>query len=287
MEVGETRIGAARTRPPFVGREDERELIRRAFDRTVREPATQLITVVGEPGVGKTRLLGEFREDLEGRGDAFTWRQGRCLPYGQGVVFWALGEIVKAQAGILESDPPEEAGAKLAAEVALLPIEASEREWVLSRLRPLVGAAGDSSPGSERTEAFTAWRRFLEAVAARSPLVLVFEDMHWADDAMLEFVDHLLEWSMGVPLLVLCAARPELFERRPGWGGGKRLSTTLALTPLTEEETARLLSALLSQAVLPAETQAVLIERSGGNPLYAEQFVSMLTDQGILSRHGN
>jgi class 3 adenylate cyclase/tetratricopeptide (TPR) repeat protein len=275
------------TRAPFVGRVDELGLLNQTYARTVHEPSIQLVTVTGEPGIGKTRLLAVFRDFLNEQPEPASWQQGRCLPYGEGITFWALGEIVKAQAGILETDSPEQASEKLSAAVAAVVEDASEREWFKARLAPLVGAQLVEPPGTaERAESFTAWRRFLEGLAAQRPLVLAFEDLHWADDALLEFVEHLVDLSTGVPLLLVCTARPELYERHAGWGGGKRNSTTLSLSPLTGDETARLISALLSQAVLPAETQAVLLERSGGNPLYAEEFVRMLTDRGILTRRG-
>jgi tetratricopeptide (TPR) repeat protein len=146
-------------------------------------------------------------------------------------------------------------------------------------LRPLVGAGVDGA-GASREESFTAWRRFLEAMAARRPTVLVIEDLHWADDALLEFLEHLLDWSTPVPLFVLCTARPELFERQPSWGGGKRNATTISLSPLSAEEVARLVQVLLDRTLLPAETQAALLERAGGNPLYAEQFARMLNERG-------
>jgi len=197
------------------------------------------------------------------------------------------GRDRQGAAGILESDSPDQAAEKLAASVAAAVQEASERDWFTARLAPLVGAVGADGGGSaERAESFTAWRRFLEALASSRPLVLVLEDLHWADPPLLEFVEHALDWAAGVPLLVVCTARPELYERNAAWGGGNRNSTTVALSPLTAEETARLLSALLVQAVLPAETQAALLERAGGNPLYAEEFVRMLRDRGILAAGG-
>jgi class 3 adenylate cyclase/tetratricopeptide (TPR) repeat protein len=272
---------------PLVGREDELALLWQTYRRAVREVGVQLVTVTGEPGIGKTRLLAELRAVVEADLDPVFWRQGRCLPYGEGITFWALGEILKAQTGILESDSPEEAGAKLAAVVETVVAEGSERDWFTARLAPLVGARVPEEAGTaEREESFTAWRRFLEALAAERRLVLMFEDLHWADAALLEFLEHLVDFSTGVPLLIVCAARPEVYERHPGWGGGKRNSTTISLAPLTSDETARLVSALLSKAVLPAGTQAVLLERSGGNPLYAEEFVRMLTDRGIFVHRG-
>jgi class 3 adenylate cyclase/tetratricopeptide (TPR) repeat protein len=274
-------------RTPLVGRRRELSLLEDVYRRALEEPSVQLATVVGEPGVGKTRLATEFHTFVEDRPELVVWRQGRCLSYGEGVTFWALGEIVKAHAGILESDSPGHASAKLSRSLQTLGEDASEREWLQARLAPLVGLAGPVAAGSvEREELFAAWRRYVEAIASEQPLVLVFEDLHWADEAMLVFVEDLVDWATDVPLLCLCTARPELFERSPGWGGGKRNSTTVSLAPLTGEETARLVASLLSRAVLPAETQASLLERSGGNPLYAEEFVRMLTDREILTRRG-
>ena len=294
--VGIWRAQTARGRPsqdleapvaPFIGRTHELALLRETYARTASESFVQLVTVTGEPGVGKTRLISELRTFLDELPDLVIWRQGRCLPYGEGITFWALGEIVKAQAGIMESDSPEQAAAKLDASLEGLVAESSDRDWVKTRLAPLVGARAPEPAGSvERSEYFTAWRRFLEGLASLHPVVLLFEDLHWADQPMLEFVENLVDWATGVPLLVVCSTRPELYERSPGWGGGKRNSTTISLGPLSIEETSRLISAMLSQAVLPAETQAALLERAGGNPLYAEEFVRMLTDRGILQRRG-
>jgi len=267
------------TRTPFVGREHEHAVLFETFLRVERESAPQLVTVVGEAGVGKSRLVAELRSALDDRPELVTWRHGRCLPYGEGITFWALGEVVKAEAGILESDDQDEAAGELEQCVAALVDDASEREWFASRLAPLVGVAGEGGAVG-RDESFTAWRRFLEAMAARRPLVVVVEDLHWADEALLDFLEHLLDWAAPVPLLVLSTARPEVYDRRPGWSGGKRNATTVALSPLSAEETARLLQGLLERALLPAETQASILERAGGNPLYTEQFARMLSERG-------
>ena len=184
--------------------------------------------------------------------------------------------MVKSHAGILEDDGAEATAAKLADAATVVP--EGEREWVASHLRTLVGL--DTEQARDRAEAFTAWRRFFEGIADREPLVLVFEDVHWADDALLDFVDHLVDWAAGAPILVVCSARPELLERRPGWGGGKLNALVLALSPLAETETATLIAAALGQSVLPAETQAALLERAGGNPLYAEQFARLYSESG-------
>ncbi len=258
---------------PFVGRREELAALVAALARA-RDGAAQLVTLVGEPGIGKSRLVFELLQIVDAGVENVYWRQGRSLPYGDGVTFWALGEMVKSQAGILETDAPEEADRKLA--------DAVPDEWVRSHLRPLVGLAAEREP--DRTESFAAWRQFFETLAAEYPLVLVFEDLHWADDVLLDFVDHLVEWAGGVPLLVVCTARPELLARRPGWAGGKANATTLSVAPLSDEETARLVHDLVERAVIAADVRSQLLERAGGNPLYTEEFVRMLAqrdDRGL------
>ncbi len=260
---------------PLVGRELDLTLLRGTFGKAVAERSVQLVTVAGEPGVGKSRLVAELFAYTDGLDELITWRQGRCLPYGEGITFWALGEIVKAHAGVFESDPPDVATVKLD---AVLP-ESDDLPWLRARLLPLLGIdAGDSAA---QEELFTAWRRFLESVAERTPLVLVVEDVHWADPALLAFLEHLADWAQGVALLVVCTARPELYETHAAWGTGLRNHTAINLSPLSDTDTARLVSALLERSVLPAETQQLLLERAGGNPLYAEEFVRMLRDSGF------
>jgi class 3 adenylate cyclase/tetratricopeptide (TPR) repeat protein len=257
---------------PLVGRARELDQVVDTLTRARAERQPQLVTVVGVPGIGKSRLVYELSQAVDRDPELISWRQGRCLPYGEGVTFWALGEIVKAQAGILEGDTAEQVEAKLR--------EATPDSWVRSHLRPLVGLTVDAAGGGEgREEAFTAWRRFLEDIAGQRPLTLVFEDLHWADEDLLDFVDRLVDWAGGVPLLVVCTARPELLARRPGWGGGKTNALTISLAPLSDEETARLIGGLLEQPLMPAETQAALLARAGGNPLYAEQYVRMLRER--------
>jgi tetratricopeptide (TPR) repeat protein len=210
------------------------------------------------------------------------WRQGRSLPYGEGVAFWALAEMVKAQAGILETDSADVAEAKLHETVFDLVPDASEARWVEMQLRRLVGVSADEERGGDRREeSFSAWRRFFEALAEQRPAVLVFEDLHWADENLLDFVDYLVDWATDSPLLVLGTARPELLERRPGWGGGKPNAATMSLSPLSEEDTALLISSLLEETVMPAEKQTVLLARAGGNPLYAEEYARMVSERGI------
>ena len=271
---------------PLVGRDVERRLLEGLFERAVRDRSCQLVTIVGEPGVGKSRMVAELFTFIDQeRTELITWRQGRCLPYGDGIAFWALGEIVKAHAGILESDSVEEARVKLAVALrATGSVDTSEQEWLLSRLAPLVGA--ESTGKAEQEESFTAWRRFLEVMAGSEPVVYVFEDLHWADPAMLEFIEHLADWSEGVPMLLLGTARPELSETHPTWAAGLRNATRMNLAPLSAEDTAMLISELLGRAVLPVDVQAPILERAGGNPLYAEEFIRMLQDRGLLEQMG-
>jgi class 3 adenylate cyclase len=272
---------------PLVGRDEEVDLVLDGLRRCRSERAVQLVTIVGVPGIGKSRLVWELYRAVDRDPDFITWRQGRSLPYGDGVTYWALGEMVKAQAGILDSDTAQEAQDKLRATVSDLIPDGAEAAWVEQHVRALAGLGTESSAGGDRhSEAAAAWRRFLEALADRQPLVLVFEDLHWADDALLDFVDHLVDWVSGVPMLVVCTARPELLDRRRGWGGGKRNALTIALSPLADPDIARLIGTLLEQAVLPAETQVTLLSAAAGNPLYAEEYVRMLIDRGHLRHDG-
>jgi class 3 adenylate cyclase/tetratricopeptide (TPR) repeat protein len=263
-------------RTPLVGRERERDLLADALTRARTEQSAQLVTLVGVPGIGKSRLVAELFQILEADPELINWRQGRSLPYGERVSFWALGEIVKAHAGILESDDAATAEAKLATMVEEFVEDEREREWLARHTRPLVGLEG--AERAEREEAFAAWRRLLEAAAEQRPLVLVFEDLHWADDGLLDFVDHLADWATTVPLLILGTARPELLDRRPGWGGGKRNAFTLSIGALSDEETAVLLQRLLDRAVLDADAQQAVLQRAEGNPLYAEEYARMLAE---------
>jgi class 3 adenylate cyclase len=261
-------------RTPLVGRERERDLLADALARARTDQSAQFVTLVGVPGIGKSRLVAELFQILEADPDLISWRQGRSLPYGERVSYWALGEIVKAHAGILESDDAATAEKKLAAMVETLAEDESEREWLAHQTRPLVGLEG--AERAEREEAFAAWRRLLEAAAAQRTLVLVFEDLHWADDGLLDFVDHLADWATTVPLLIVATARPELLDRRPGWGGGKRNAFTLSIGALSDAETAVLLQRLLDSAVIDADAQRAVLERAEGNPLYAEEYARML-----------
>ena len=260
---------------PLVGREHERALLLGAFARVRVDRSPQLVTLVGVPGIGKSRLGAELGHAVADDEEIISWRYGRCLPYGDGVTFWALGEVVKAQAGIHENDSAPEAGEKLARAVDdLLP--EGERAWVASSLEPLVGLGPeDVGLRDRRGELFAGWRIFLERLAERRPLVLVIDDLQWADDGLLDFVEGLVDLIEGVPMLVVCCSRPELLERRPGWGGGKRNAITISLGPLSSGDTARLVESLLGRDPADEVLRASVVERAAGNPLYAEEFVRM------------
>ena len=262
----------------LVGRDAELGMLRDALARAERSRVPQLVTLVGVPGIGKSRLVWELYETVQTDPDVLVmWRQGRSLPYGEGVAFWALGELTKSHAGVLESDDALAAEAKLRAAVDAVVPDEEQARWVEGHLRPLAGLSGGSDRGSEsRDEAFAAWRRFFEAIADQNPLVLVFEDLHWADDDLLDFVDYLADSTSEAPFLLVCTARPELLDRRPGWGGGKRNAATISLAPLSDGETGALLSSLLSNGALGEESRQELVARAGGNPLYAEEYVRML-----------
>jgi tetratricopeptide (TPR) repeat protein len=272
---------------PLIGRDKELSLVESALERvkSAREP--QLVTIVGVPGIGKSRLVYELFKSIEEGGQLVYWRRGRSLPYGEGVAFWAVAEMIKLQAGILESDPAATSEEKLHAAVTDLLEDPGDARWVEMQMRPLLGLGTESDTSVRREEAFAAWRRFFEAMAERRPLVLIFEDLHWADDALLDFVDEMVDWATGVPMLVVATARPELLARRPGWGGGKPNSVTVSLSPLSEQETTKLVHALMRRSVLPVETQAALLERAGGNPLYAEEFVALAEEQRIEGHAGS
>src|SRR5436190_1943475 len=229
-----------------VGRARELTVLRDAFERARHERTPHLVTLVGVPGMGKSRLVYELSRMADADPEIITWRQGRCLAYGDGVTLWALGEIVKAQAGIVEQDTPEDVVAKVQRAVENAVADSSDVQWVASHVLALVGLAEETELGGDRRgEAFAAWRRLLEGLAEQRPLVLVFEDLHWADESLLDFVDELVDWVSDVPLLVVGTARPELLERRGGWGGGKASALTISLPPLSESDTTRLVEALL------------------------------------------
>jgi len=262
---------------PLVGRGPELTIITSTFDRSVREGASHLVTIGGEPGVGKSRMVRELRRHVDDQPALTRWRQGRCLPYGEGITFWALGEIVKAEAGILETDPPGTAVGKLQLSLEELLPDLDERAWVAGRLAPLVGS--DAEPVVERSERFAAWSRYVTSLAVQRPTVLVFEDLHWAEPAMLEFLAGLSEATRGTPLLLVCTARPDFFEDHAAWGAGHRNAVTVRLDPLNEAEIREMLDELLAGGDVDPERRAAIATRSGGNPLWAQEFARMLRDR--------
>jgi class 3 adenylate cyclase/tetratricopeptide (TPR) repeat protein len=269
--------GARLHRTPFVGRSRELESLESALVDVRSSDSARLATLIAGPGQGKSRLVHEFRA----RTAEAAWLEGRCVPYGTGVTFWALGEIVKAHAGILDAEPATTTAEKLATAVREALRDDPEAAWVEAHLRTLVGLASENGSWHDRrSEAFFAWRRFLEALAGARPLVLVFEDLHWADDDLLDFIDHVLEWASDAPLLIVCTARPELLESRPGWGASRQSSLLLRLIALRDEDVEQIVSALLGSSILLPETLTALLERADGNPLYAEQYTRLFLERG-------
>jgi class 3 adenylate cyclase/tetratricopeptide (TPR) repeat protein len=267
---------------PLLDRREELEPLVEAFSQ-----APHLVTVVGVPGIGKTRLVSELAATLEEAGTSPCWLRGRSLSYGEETPFWALGEIVKAYAGIVRTDNPATTEAKLDEAVQDVLGGAAGADRLASHLRPLVGLSGDErARGDSRAEAFFAWGRFFEALAERRPVVLVFEDIHWADEGLLEFIDHLAASVTEAPLLIICTARPSILERHPGWGGGHTNSTVIMLGPLPDEDTAELVATRLDRMRLPEEVETAVLARAEGNPLYAEEYARMLLDRGFLGPEG-
>ena len=270
------RVGTEeRDRTPFVGRDLELSMLTQLFDRSRIRPSTEFVTIIAEPGLGKSRLVRELARQVDLLPEFVTWREGRCLPYGDGISFWALGEIVKAQAGILETDDQPTVSSKL--DQVLTEPDKQTRTWIKDRLAPLVGMETSTEP-PQRDEAFTAWRRFLEQIAGTGPTVLVIEDLHWADAAFVAFLEHLAERTAGLPLLVVVTARPEVEERHPSWPPGRR-SSVLSLSPLTDDD----LEALITQSLPGADPHliSIVLDRAGGSPLYAEQLAAMLREQAL------
>ena len=272
---------AHEARSELVGRERELGVVRDAFERARHERTPQLLTLVGVPGIGKSRLVYELNRIVEADPELITWRQGRCLAYGDGITLWALGEIVKAQAGVLEQDSPHEVAAKLHQTVEDALAGSGDEARVETHLLALLGLAPKrSSEETAATRLSPPGVASSRAWQSNDHWSSSFEDIHWADESLLDFLDELVDWVTDVPLLVVATARPELLERRPNWGGGKLNATTLALSPLSDEQTAQLLGHLLGKPLLEADSQQALLERAGGNPLYAEQFVELYVERG-------
>ena len=269
------RVGTSeRDRTPFVGREPELFMLTQLFDRSRSGPSTLFVTIIADAGLGKSRLVRELGRHVESFPELVVWREGRCLPYGDGISFWALGEIVKAHAGILESDDQGTISHKL--DQTIIEPDGQVNGWIKDRLAPLVGLETTTEP-PQREEAFTAWRRFLESLASEAPTVLVVEDLHWADDAFVAFLAHVVAHTTGVPLLVVVTARPEVAERHPGWPPAS--STVLKLSPLGDADVEAMVAASLPDA--SAELTRIVLERAGGSPLFAEQLAALVTERAL------
>jgi class 3 adenylate cyclase/tetratricopeptide (TPR) repeat protein len=268
--------------PPFVGRDEELRLAKELVQSTSREGRPKLLTLIGVGGIGKSRLVWELRKYIDGLMDVTYWHQGRCPAYGDGVSFWALSEMVRSRAGIADTDSDDEARQRLAACLEDYVSDADERRWIAPRIGHLLGL--DPAPPGDREELFGAWRRFFERVAERGGVLLVFEDLHWADAGLLDFIESLLEWSRSSPILVMALARPELAERRPNWGAGVRYSTTIHVDRLPDDAIRTMVTGYVDG--LPEDGLTRLVQRTEGVPLYAVETVRMLADRGVLEQLG-
>ena len=247
---------------------------------TAREHKARLVSVTGIPGIGKSRLCWELRKYVDGLAETVYWHEGRSPAYGEGITFWALGEMVRTRAGINESEDADSSRSKLTSSLSEYVPDPEERRWIEPRLAHLLGL-GEAPPG-ERGELYSAWRTFFERVADHGPIVMVFEDLQWADPGLIDFIESILEWSRNHPILVVTLSRPELMDRRPNWGAGQRAFTSLHLEPLSDQAMAELLDGFVAD--LPAEFKDKILERSEGVPLYAVETVRMLADRGVLTQ---
>jgi class 3 adenylate cyclase/tetratricopeptide (TPR) repeat protein len=271
---------AAGLEAPFVGRERELRLAKELFHATADERRAHLLSIVGVAGMGKSRLAWEFEKYLDGLMETAWWHKGRCLAYGEGVAYWALAEMVRMRARIAEDEPADESLEKLSAVVSEIVLDSEERAFVEPRLQHLLGLTDRVAP--DREDLFSAWRLFFERMTDENPVIMVFEDIHWADAALLEFVEYLLDWSRAHPIYVITLARPEVSERHPGWGAHLRNYTSLTLEPLRDEAIDDLLRGLVPG--LPDDAVTRIRTRADGTPLYAVETVRMLLDRGLLKR---
>jgi class 3 adenylate cyclase/tetratricopeptide (TPR) repeat protein len=261
---------------PFVGRDEELRQLKDLFHATSREGRARLVSVIGPGGIGKTRLSWELLKYIDGLLDRVWWHAGRSPAYGDGITFWALGEMVRGRSGLAETDDEPTTRARIASTVREHVPDEAEAQWIESALLALVGLES----GVPSAQLFAAWRTFFERLATSAPVVMVFEDFHHADKGLLDFIDHLMEWSRGVPITVVTLARPELLEKRPDWGAGKRSFTSIYLEPLPREAMEQLLGGLVPG--LPRKAIDAIVARADGIPLYAVETVRMLLAQGRI-----
>ncbi|CAN5244788.1 hypothetical protein BH24CHL7_BH24CHL7_11850 [soil metagenome] len=270
--------------PPFVGRDEELRLLTDQLHAAEREQKLRLVAVTGQGGIGKSRLVWELEKYLDGlAGPVYYWHQGRSPAYGEGVTFWALGEMVRRRARIAEAEDEASTREKLRQTLAEFVPSADERRWLEPALGALLGI--EEVDWDAREQLFGAWRTFFERIADRGPSVLVFEDLQWADSGLLDFIEHLLEWTRDRPILIVTLARPEIMDRRPNFGVGHRAFVALRLEPLSDEAMADLL-----RGMVPALSDADLAriaKRAEGVPLYAVETVRSLVDGGHLVRRGD
>jgi class 3 adenylate cyclase/tetratricopeptide (TPR) repeat protein len=275
---------------PMVGRESELALLLSLHERVSREGRPNLVTVYGDPGVGKSRLASEFLARIESGTDAPRILRGRCLPYGDGITYWPLAEILKTHAGVLDSDAPGVALEKVSKacmdlideSVADDPGRATAAVAYTVGLEDLSYGFSDMDPKEVRTEVHAAWRSYFSALAIERPTIVVVEDIHWADPAMLDLLEELGDRAEG-PLLFLCPSRPDLTSRRPGWGGGRRNHSSVVLEPLSHDQSELLVSLLLAIDDLPHATRERILERAEGNPFFLEEVIRRLIDEGAIA----
>ncbi|HTC85382.1 MAG TPA: adenylate/guanylate cyclase domain-containing protein, partial [Candidatus Acidoferrum sp.] len=266
---------------PFVGRDDELRQLKDLFHATARDRRARLVSVIGPAGIGKSRLAWEFLKYIDGLADTVWWHDGRSPAYGDGISFWALGEMVRERCQLLETDDEATTRAKVAEALVKYVPDADERTWIEPALLALLGIG----VGTSSEQLFGAWRTFFERLAASAPVVMVFEDFHFADSGLIDFVDHLLEWSRNDQIYVLTLSRPELLERRADWGAGKRNFTSLYLEPLQPTAMRELLAGLVPG--LPKPAVATIVARADGMPLYAVETVRMLLAEGKVALEGD
>jgi class 3 adenylate cyclase len=270
--------------PPFVGRRVELRLLKDQLHATEEERKLRTVLITGQAGMGKSRLVWELEKYLDGlAGPVYYWHQGRSPSYGEGVTFWALGEMVRRRARIAEGEDEASTREKLRATLAEFVPDEDERR----RLEPALGAllGIDDIDWDAREQLFSAWRTFFERIADRGPSVLVFEDLQWADSGLFDFIDHLAEWSRDGPILIVGLARPELLQRRPDIAAGRSAFVALHLEPLSEDAMAALLRGLVP--AIPDKDLARIVGRAEGVPLYAVETVRSLVDGGHLVRSGD
>jgi predicted ATPase/class 3 adenylate cyclase len=269
--------------PPFVGRDRILAQVKDLFHASAEERKAHVVSVTGIAGIGKSRLVWEFYKYFDGLVDTVLWHRGRCLAYGEGVTYWALADMLRMRCQIAEDEAAATALEKLRATVGEFVLDENERRFVEPRLAQLL-ALGEGD-GGDRQELFAAWRLFFERLAASYPTVLVFEDLQWADESLLDFVEYLLDWSRNHAIFVVTLARPELLDKRPTWGAGRRSFTSIYLEPLSEQAMNELLDGLVPG--LPETLKQQILERAEGVPLYAVETVRMLLDRGLLAQEGS